>query len=100
VLLSGISDLCLWTTEEAGGPSSCSKDRGKKITAALPAPNRLGVSNEALIKDVTSVQGIRDDQLIGNGIVVGLADIVDSKMTVFQLQTLVSTLQRLGVTVP
>jgi flagellar P-ring protein precursor FlgI len=72
----------------------------KQITATPPAPTPLGVSNEALIKDVTSVQGIRDNQLIGYGIVVGLANTGDSQMTVFPLQTLVSTLQRLGVTVP
>jgi flagellar basal body P-ring protein FlgI len=72
----------------------------KQIAATPPALTPPGVSNEALIKDVTSVQGIRDNQLIGYGIVVGLANTGDSQMTVFPLQTLVSTLQRLGVTVP
>lgn len=56
--------------------------------------------NEALVKDVTSIQGIRDNQLIGYGIVVGLANTGDSQMTYFPLQTLLSTLQRLGITVP
>ena len=55
---------------------------------------------EALIKDVSSVAGIRDNQLIGYGIVVGLQNTGDSQQTYFPLQTLLSTLQRLGVVVP
>lgn len=69
------------------------------VTAILPPP-APAQGNEALVKDVTSVQGIRDNQLIGYGIVVGLSNTGDSQMTVFPLQTLVSTLQRLGITVP
>lgn len=57
-------------------------------------------TEEASIKDVSSVEGIRDNQLIGYGIVVGLQNTGDSQMTYFPLQTLLSTLQRLGITVP
>lgn len=55
---------------------------------------------EALIKDVSSVAGIRDNQLIGYGIIAGLQNTGDSQQTYFPLQTLLSTLQRLGIVVP
>ncbi len=58
------------------------------------------VEREALIKDVSSIAGIRDNQLIGYGIVAGLQNSGDSQQTYFPLQTLLSTLQRLGIVVP
>lgn len=54
----------------------------------------------ARIKDVASIEGIRDNQLIGYGIVVGLHGTGDSQQTVFPAQTLISALERMGVTVP
>jgi flagellar P-ring protein FlgI len=51
----------------------------------------------ARVKDVASVEGIRDNQLVGYGIVVGLRGSGDSSQTVFPVQSLVSTLQRMGV---
>ena len=52
------------------------------------------------VKDVASIEGIRDNQLVGYGLVVGLKGTGDSSQTVFPAQTLVSALQRMGVTVP
>ena len=52
------------------------------------------------IKDVAAIEGVRDNQLIGYGIVVGLNGTGDSQQTVFPVQTLISTLQRMGVNVP
>ncbi|MFP5230336.1 MAG: flagellar basal body P-ring protein FlgI [Acidobacteriota bacterium] len=51
----------------------------------------------ARVKDVASVEGVRDNQLVGYGIVVGLHGTGDSSQTVFPLQTLESALQRMGV---
>jgi len=56
-------------------------------------------SRFARLKDVSSIEGVRDNQLIGFGLVVGLHGTGDSQQTVFPLQTLISTLQRLGVAV-
>ncbi len=71
------------------------------VPAATTTPVAASpVAREALIKDVTSIAGIRDNQLIGYGIVVGLQNTGDSQMTYFPLQTLLSTLQRLGIVVP
>jgi flagellar P-ring protein precursor FlgI len=52
------------------------------------------------IKDVATIEGVRDNQLIGYGIVVGLNGTGDSQQTLFPVQTLISTLQRMGVNVP
>jgi flagellar P-ring protein FlgI len=65
--------------------------------ALAPAQDR---SELARIKDVASIEGVRDNQLVGYGLVVGLRGTGDSSQTVFPAQTLVSTLERMGVTVP
>jgi flagellar P-ring protein precursor FlgI len=51
----------------------------------------------ARVKDVAAIEGIRDNQLVGYGLVVGTGD---SSQTVFPAQTLISALERMGVTVP
>ena len=55
---------------------------------------------QARIKDIASIEGIRDNQLVGYGLVVGLRGSGDSQQTVFPAQTLISALQKMGVTVP
>ena len=60
--------------------------------AATPRPSR--------IRDITEVQGIRGNQLIGYGLVVGLEGTGDRQQTYFTVQTLANMLQRLGVQIP
>jgi flagellar P-ring protein precursor FlgI len=71
------------------------------LTAMAYAADASNASNFApklaRVKDVSTVEGIRDNQLIGYGIVVGLQGTGDSSQTVFPVQTLLSTLQRMGV---
>jgi flagellar P-ring protein precursor FlgI len=57
-------------------------------------------SQLARIKDVATIEGIRDNQLVGYGLVVGLKGTGDSSQTVFPAQTLISALERMGITVP
>lgn len=54
----------------------------------------------ARLKDVATIEGIRDNQLVGYGLVVGLHGTGDSSQTVFPAQTLISALERMGVTIP
>ena len=54
----------------------------------------------ARVKDIASIEGIRDNQLVGYGIVVGLHGTGDSQQTTFPIQTLAATLLRMGVSVP
>jgi flagellar P-ring protein precursor FlgI len=55
---------------------------------------------QARVKDISSVEGIRDNQLVGYGIVVGLNGTGDSQQTTFPTQTLAAILLRMGVGVP
>ena len=51
------------------------------------------------LKDLVSVEGARDNQLIGYGLVVGLAGTGDRRQTVFSTQSLANLLERMGVSV-
>ena len=51
------------------------------------------------LKDLVSIEGVRDNQLLGYGLVVGLAGTGDKQQTVFTTQSLANVLQRMGVTV-
>src|SRR5579863_4413647 len=53
----------------------------------------------ARIKDLTTVEGIRDNQLVGYGLVAGLNGTGDKQQTIFSIQTLANMLQRMGVNV-
>src|SRR5271157_1585857 len=51
------------------------------------------------LKDLISIEGVRDNQLVGYGLVVGLNGTGDKRQTVFSAQTLTNLLSRMGVTV-
>lgn len=51
------------------------------------------------IKDIASFDGVRDNQLLGYGLVVGLNGSGDSDQTKFPVQTLVNLLERSGVSI-
>ncbi len=65
------------------------------VAARAEAPGML-----ARVKDVATIEGIRDNQLVGYGLIVGLRGTGDSSQTVFPAQTLLSALERMGITVP
>ncbi|PID40378.1 MAG: flagellar biosynthesis protein FlgA [Proteobacteria bacterium] len=51
------------------------------------------------LKDIAEIQGIRDNQLVGYGLVVGLDGTGDGKKALFTLQSMASMLEKMGVTV-
>jgi flagellar P-ring protein precursor FlgI len=51
------------------------------------------------LKEISSVQGVRDNPLIGYGLVVGLMGTGDKNNTQFTVRSLVNMLKRLGVAV-
>jgi flagellar P-ring protein precursor FlgI len=61
------------------------------LTASLAMPARL--------RELTTMEGVRDNQLLGYGLVVGLAGTGDRQQTLFSAQSLANVLQRMGVTV-
>src|SRR5712664_1580349 len=66
------------------------------LTLMIEAPRPRAITR---IKELASVEGVRDNQLIGYGIVVGLAGTGDRRQTVFSAQSLTNLLQRMGVLV-
>ncbi len=58
-----------------------------------------GLCADTRIKDVTTIEGVRDNQLVGYGIVVGLNKTGDKFQTIFGTQSLTNMLQRMGLTV-
>ncbi|HED1543609.1 flagellar basal body P-ring protein FlgI [Kluyvera cryocrescens] len=60
-----------------------------------------GLANAERIRDLTSVQGVRENSLIGYGLVVGLDGTGDqTTQTPFTTQSLNNMLSQLGITVP
>ena len=52
------------------------------------------------IRDLTSVEGVRENPLIGYGMVVGLTRTGDSQQTIFTTQTLANIMLRMGAQIP
>ncbi len=59
----------------------------------------LGSANASRIKELAQLEGVRGNQLVGYGLVVGLNGTGDSSDTQFTVQSLVNMMERLGVTV-
>ena len=71
------------------------------LTATLATTLRAtDIAHKVLIRDVTMVEGVRDNSLIGYGLVVGLKGTGDKQQTYFTVQTLASVLARMGVQIP
>jgi flagellar P-ring protein precursor FlgI len=57
------------------------------------------LSGAVRLKDIASFEGMRDNQLVGYGLVVGLNGTGDKKQSVFSAQSLANMLQRMGVSI-
>jgi flagellar P-ring protein precursor FlgI len=65
--------------------------RGRNASAKL---------RDVHIRDIAEIQGVRENQLIGYGLVVGLQGTGDRQQTYFTVQTLANMLARMGVQIP
>ncbi|MES2394219.1 MAG: flagellar basal body P-ring protein FlgI [Acidobacteriota bacterium] len=54
-------------------------------------------SHRVLLRDITQIQGVRSNQLVGYGLVIGLRGTGDRQQTFFTVQTLANAMQRMGV---
>ncbi|EOV4914640.1 flagellar basal body P-ring protein FlgI, partial [Edwardsiella ictaluri] len=72
------------------------------LTGVLLALGLLSQGAQAeRIRDLTTIQGVRSNALIGYGLVVGLDGTGDQTMqTPFTTQSLTNMLSQLGITVP
>lgn len=64
--------------------------------AGAVTPSPAGTTR---LKDIISIEGVRENQLVGYGVVVGLAGTGDKRQTVFSAQSLSNMLERMGITV-
>src|SRR5271165_5202937 len=68
------------------------------LLAVLLSPS-LGHAANTRLKELVTLEGVRDNQLLGYGLVVGLAGTGDRRQTVFSAQSLTNLLERMGLTV-
>jgi len=74
----------------------------KYLFAALLALHSFavpGAQGATRLKELISLEGVRDNQLMGYGLVVGLAGTGDRRQSVFSAQSLTNLLERMGLTV-
>ncbi len=70
-----------------------------KLTAGLTLILLASPLPATRLKDLVTLEGMRENQLIGYGLVVGLAGTGDRRQTIFSAQSLTNLLERMGVTV-
>jgi flagellar P-ring protein precursor FlgI len=83
--------LCLTVTASASRDPSAAR-----VSASGASPI---AAPTVRVRDIARVQSVRANQLVGYGLVVGLSGTGDSSQSPFTLQSIVSMLQRFGVTV-
>ena len=64
------------------------------FASSVPSP---GSNREVMVRDVTTIEGVRDNLLVGYGLVVGLHGTGDTQQTIFTVQTLANAMQKMGV---
>ena len=70
------------------------------LTLALLLPLFAAQEAKAVrIKDIASFSGVRDNQLVGYGLVVGLSGTGDKKDSAFTMRSMVNMLEKMGVQV-
>jgi flagellar P-ring protein precursor FlgI len=74
--------------------------QGRILTVLLFALVMPAALCGARIKDLVLLEGGRDNQLVGYGIVVGLAGDGDSSTSFYTVQSIANALQRFGINVP
>lgn len=68
---------------------------GLAMISVVPAGSAWAVR----IKDLANIKGVRSNQLVGYGLVVGLDGTGDGKKAIFTVQSMVSMLDKMGITV-
>ena len=70
------------------------------VVLALVALANAQQSVHVQVRDIASIEGVRENSLIGYGLIAGLNGTGDRRQTLFTTQTLASVLLRMGVQVP
>ncbi len=87
------------------GPVLAAAGQGSDDSKPVAPPPKIEKAQDAgapggvRLKDLVSIEGVRTNQLIGYGLVVGLNGTGDRQQTQFSVQSLTNLLQRMGVSV-
>jgi flagellar P-ring protein precursor FlgI len=65
--------------------------------AFAPDARAADTNRQVMVRDITTVEGVRDNLLVGYGLVVGLHGTGDTQQTIFTVQTLANAMQKMGV---
>src|SRR5580704_19465662 len=69
------------------------------LLVAFAAGPMSAATGTVRLKELVTLEGVRDNQLMGYGLVVGLAGTGDRRQTVFSAQSVTNLLERMGLTV-
>jgi flagellar P-ring protein precursor FlgI len=67
------------------------------LLAFVPFAQAADTDRPVLLRDITDIEGVRENQLVGYGLVVGLRGTGDRQQTFFTVQTLANAMKRMGV---
>ena len=76
---------------------SCAMAIGVGLSVLPPFAVADESNRQVLVRDITSVEGVRENMLVGYGLVVGLRGTGDRQQTIFTVQTLANAMQKMGV---
>jgi flagellar P-ring protein FlgI len=71
----------------------------RAVTALVIPLCLVATAHAVRIKEITEIQGVRQNQLVGYGLVVGLNGTGDGDKAKFTIQSLASMLEKMGMTV-
>jgi flagellar P-ring protein precursor FlgI len=77
--------------------AGCLLTLGAMAATSSPISAASNSNRRVLIRDITSIEGVRDNMLVGYGLVVGLNRTGDTQQTYFTVQTLANAMQKMGV---
>lgn len=72
---------------------------GVNTVNTQPSISPTGSEAKVRLKELVTIEGVRTNQLVGYGLVVGLNGTGDRQQTIFSVQSLTNMLQRMGVSV-
>ena len=73
---------------------------GRLLLDLAKVPPAVTGAQTVLVRDITTIAGVRDNPLVGYSLVVGLNGTGDRQQTLFTTQTLANIMQRMGVQIP
>jgi flagellar P-ring protein precursor FlgI len=85
------------TNSRIGRLAGCLLTLGAMAATSSPIDAAANSNRRVLIRDITSIEGVRDNMLVGYGLVVGLNRTGDTQQTYFTVQTLANAMQKMGV---